>query len=187
MNKFVAFSGLMILLAGSAFAYENTQQRLERNVREAQYALENAAFAGKPVTADLRRTEARVKLAKAQAELEAFKTAGPASYEQGQLEGAVKVAQANVERASFDGKPVTWDARRKEAREKLAKAQAALETFKTGGPTAFERANLEKAIQHDKWVIATGGSESKMVQRAARINAARASLAQNEAALAALR
>ncbi len=137
--------------------------------------------------ADIRHAEAREQLAKAQAELEAFKTSGPARYEQGRLEEAVKADQAQVERATFNGKPATWAARRQEAREKLAKDQAALEAFKTGGPTAYKRATLERAIQHDQWVIATGGGESKFVQREARIKAAQGNLAQNEAALAALK
>ncbi len=185
-NENILLSGLMILMAASAFAYVDTQQKLEQAVLGAQYRLDHAAFAGKPVTADLRRAEAREHLANAKAELESFKTEGPAAYQRARLEKAVKVAQTMLERASFDGKPVTWDLRRAEARKRLAKDQSALEAFTAGGPAAFARAALEKAVQIDQRVIATGGGESKVIQREARIKAARVRLSQHEAALAGL-
>lgn len=184
-SKHFILGGLAILIAGSAAAWESTQEQLERTVRDAQFAVERAPFDGKMVTADLRRKEAQVKLAKAQADLDAFKTSGPAPFIQERLEEAVKEDQRTLERGYFDGKPITWDTRRKEAQAKLAKDQAALEAFKTAGPAAYERAGLERAIEYDRWVIATGGGEGKLIQRDARIKDARESLARHEVALAA--
>lgn len=186
INKHLILGSLAILIAGSVGAYESTQAKLERGVREAQSMVERASFDGKPVTADLRRQEAQQRLAKAQSELDAFKTAGPAAYEQARLEAAIKQDQRVLEQGIFDGKPVTADLRRQEARAKLAKDQAALEAFKTAGPAGVERARLQDAVKHDRWVIATGGGESKMIQRDARIKAAREDLSEHEAALAAL-
>jgi hypothetical protein len=103
------------------------------------------------------------------------------------LERAVREDQFMIEHPAFGEKPVVADARRKAAEEKLAKDQAALEEFKTAGPMGFQRARLNEAIDYDKWVIETGGGESKLVQREARIKAARENLARHEAALSDLR
>lgn len=178
---------LMVLMAGPVAAWETTQQKLERAVQEDQLVLERGRFDGKPITWDARRKEAQVKLAKDQAELEAFKTAGPAAYEQARLEKAIKDDQEMIDTAWRAGKLAYRDAQVKAGKEKLAKDQAALEAFKTAGPVGFERVRLNEAIEYDQWVIATGGGENKMVQRDARIKAARTSLAEHEAALAALK
>ncbi len=95
------------------------------------------------------------------------------------LESAVRLDQFLVENPAFGTKSTVADARREEAKVKLAKDQAALDAFKTAGPSDA----LKEAIAYDRWEMETGGYESKFIQREARKQAARERLAQHEAAL----
>ena len=96
----------------------------------------------------------------------------PAMTPQERLENAVRQDQGIVENAErFASKPIAVQALREEFRKKLVADQAALDEFKTAGPTAYERARLENEIRAARF-------DSKLLSQKARIEAAQKKLAE---------
>ena len=96
----------------------------------------------------------------------------PAMTPQERLENAVRQDQGIVENAErFASKPIAVQALRAEFRKKLVADQAALDEFKTAGPTAYERARLENEIKAARF-------DSKLLSQRARIEAAQKKLAE---------
>jgi hypothetical protein len=141
-NKKLTAMGLTMLIAAPLMAgsfpavtykvqYPNLtrQESLERDVRIAQYRVENPTNGTKGLVAQQDRDQARHDLAAAQGRLEAFKAAG-SKAEIPQLEQAIRDDQYAIEHAGNGDKLVNMLARRKAAEDKLAQDQAALAALK---------------------------------------------------------
>lgn len=100
-----------------------------------------------------------------------------------QLERAVRQDQATIENGGYEGKPLAANARREEAKKRLAGDQAALDSYKTAGPADYERKLLVRAVEADQAEIVAARSESKNLSRIAREDAAKKKLAQDQATL----
>lgn len=140
-KKLFAIGSLTVFIGGSAVAgwrppvvkpivVETTQERLERAIRKDHRMIENAGQEGKLLAIHARREMGRKKLAQDQAALEAFKTAGPATFERAQLEKTVQSNRAEIEAARFESKLLSREARIKIAEKKLAQDEAALSALK---------------------------------------------------------
>jgi hypothetical protein len=142
MNKQLTAMGLTLfmaapLLAGTLPAVTNKveypnltrQESLERDVRIAQYRIENPANGTKVLVAQQDRDQARQELAAAQSRLEAFKTAGP-KMDIPILQQAIRDDQYALDHANNGGKVLDVQGRRQAAEIKLAQDQSALDALK---------------------------------------------------------
>jgi hypothetical protein len=142
MNKKLTAMGLTLfmaapLLAGSLPAVTNKveypnltrQESLERDVRIAQYRIENPMNGTKVLAAQQDKDQAHQDLVVAQARLEAFKTAGP-KMDVPMLQQAIRDDQFAIDHANTAGKMIDVQARRHAAEMKLAQDQSALDALK---------------------------------------------------------
>lgn len=105
---------------------------------------------------------------------------------QERLERDVQIAQARIQNPGYGTKLVLVQQERENARKDLAAAQARLEAFKTAGPK-MDIPRLEQAIRDDQFALEHANNGDKFVYVQMRRQAAQAKLAQDQAALDALK
>lgn len=102
------------------------------------------------------------------------------------LERDVRIAQTRIENPGYGTKMLLVQQEREKARKDLAVAQARLEAFKTAGPK-MDIPRLEQAIRDDQFALEHANNGDKFVYVQMRRDAAQKKLAQDQAALDALK
>lgn len=103
------------------------------------------------------------------------------------LEAAVRADQSAVANAGIGTKMRYMEIERQRAKEALARDQAALEAFKTMGPTNWEIRRHEQGIRDAEAALRAANSAGKLVYIRQQQDEARRSLAYHQAALDALK
>lgn len=189
MKKSMTGAGMAVLIMAPLFAATSPElERLEQAVKYDQSVLANAGrSASKPQYAAMERQKAQETLASDQAALEAFKAMGPSNWRLAQLEKAVRDDQADLTR-QFPGEKWAYTKDRQEAaRRNLARDQAALESFKTMGPTNWEIAQHEQGIRNGESALRSANSAGKLVYIKQQQDQARRDIAYHQAAIDALK